>query len=187
MALRKLRCAIEQLADWHPRLFLEPHAVACAAVLNQYSNSPAVLDVDCENIVSRWLGKATGFRMELSWLPETAEKADRLRSTVQTRPLVEMAAVALGLILAHHVVPLGQLDVTAYGERADYRSLSVPAVLEMSGTESLLELNPRHRDKAAQAAANPFGWDAYVVVCAFLAEGHRVRFSKHRSERSSHV
>ena len=86
MALRKLRCAIEQLADWHPRLFLEPHTVACAAVLSQYSSSPAPLAVECENIASRWLGKATGFLMEVSWLRETAAKANRLQSTVQTKP-----------------------------------------------------------------------------------------------------
>ena len=60
-----------------------------------------------------------------------------------------MAAVAVGLVLAHHIVPLGQLDVTAYGDRADYRSLSVPAVVEMSGTKSLSELDRRHREKAA--------------------------------------
>ena len=29
---------------------------------------------------------------------------------------------------------------------------------------------------------NPFGWDAYVIVCAFSAGGHRVRFSRHSFE-----
>ena len=88
----------------------------------------------------------------------------------------------LGLVLAHRVVSLGQLDVTVYGERADYRSLSVPAVLEISGTEVPAELGRRHREKVAQARDNPFGWDAYVVVCAFAAGGHRVRFTGHPFE-----
>ena len=38
-------------------------------------------------IVSRWLGKATSFLLEVSWSRETAAKANRLRSTVQTKPL----------------------------------------------------------------------------------------------------
>jgi hypothetical protein len=40
------------------------------------------------------------------------------------------------------------------------------------------------REKVAQALANPFRWDAYVVVCAFSAEGHRVRLSGHRWKKS---
>ena len=63
---------------------------------------------------------------------------------MQVKPLVEMAATALALILAHRVVNLGQLDVTNYGDQADYRSLDVLGVLEISGTESLSELARRH-------------------------------------------
>jgi hypothetical protein len=91
-----------------------------------------------------------------------------------------MAAVALAMALTHQVVPLAPLDVTDYGDRADYRSLSLQRVLEISGTERLPELGRRHRQKVAQALANPFGWDAYVVVCAFSLEGHAIRFSGHR-------
>ena len=185
MGIPLFQCAIEKIADWHPRLFLEPHIVACAAVMNQYSASPAVFEVECDNIVSEWLGQATQFRLEVSWSEETARKAERLRLTMQAKPPVEMAATALALILAHHVVPLGQLDVTNYGNRADYRSLGVPGVLEISGTETLSELARRHREKIAQALANPLGLDAYVVVCAFSADGHRVRFSYHRWREST--
>jgi hypothetical protein len=99
---------------------------------------------------------------------------------MQAKPLVEVAAIALAMVLAHRVIPLGPLDVTDYGDRADYRSLSLERVLEISGTERLSELGRRHRQKVAQALANPFGRDAYVVVCAFSAKGHRVRFSGHR-------
>src|SRR5262245_23640713 len=120
MATRHLRCAIEQIADWHPHLFVEPHIVAFVAVANQYSLSPARFDVECGNVTSRWLGKATAFRLVVSWHKDTAENAARLRATMQTGPLVELAAVALALILVKRVVPLGRLDVTGYGARADY-------------------------------------------------------------------
>src|SRR5438552_3643948 len=122
MAERVLRCAIEQIADWHAHLFIEPHIVAFAAVAKQYSPSPATFEVECENIGSRWLGKASRFGMEVSWHKDTAEKAERLRATMQAGPLVELASIALALILGNRVVPLGPLDVTEYGSRADYRS-----------------------------------------------------------------
>jgi len=51
--------------------------------------------------------------------------------------------------------------------------------LEVSGTETRGELARRHRKKVAQALRNPLGWDAYVVVCAFSSEGHRIRLSFH--------
>src|SRR6516165_12025076 len=124
MALRTLRCAVEEIAAWHPQMFLEPHIVACVAVMSHYSDSPTMFEVECEGIASRWLGKEKGFTLEVSWTEETANKANRLRVTVQSKPLVEMAAVALAMILAYRIVPLGQLDMTDYGERADYRSLS---------------------------------------------------------------
>ncbi len=57
--------------------------------------------------------------------------------------------------------------------------------LEVSGTEVSGELGRRHREKVAQALLNPFGWDAYVVVCAFSSRGHRIRFSFHRAEEST--
>src|SRR5260370_27100365 len=98
---------------------------------------------------------------------------------MQSGPLVELASVALALILGKRVVPLGRLDVTEYGARADYRARKGKTVLEVSGTEVSDELGRRHREKVAQARDNPFGWDAYVVVCAFSAAGHRIRFSKH--------
>lgn len=186
MALRTLRCTLEEIAAWHPQLFLEPHIVAGAAVMSHYSDSPAAFEVECEGIVSRWLGRAKRFSLEVSWTEETAAKANRLRITMQSKLLVEMAAVALAMVLANRIVSLEQLDVTDYGDRADYRSLAASTVLEISGTESMAELGRRHREKTAQALANPFGWDAYVVVCAFSSQGHRIRFSAHRSEELPH-
>jgi hypothetical protein len=186
MAPRLLRCAIEEVPAWHGNLFVEPHVVAFVAVAGQYSPSPARFDVECENVVSRWLGKARACRLEVSWQDDTAEKAARLRATVQAGPLVELAAVALALILGNRVVPLGRLLVTDRGERADYRARGRKAVLEISGTESAAEFGRRHRDKVAQARANPFGWDAYVVVGAFSAGGHRIRFTRHPFEETQH-
>jgi len=186
MGLRLLRCAIEQLADWHAHLFVEPHVVAFVAVANHYSRSPALFDVSCDKITSRWLGNASDFRLEVSWHSDTATKAERLRATMQSGPLVELAAVALALILGKRVVPLGRLDVTDYGARADYRSRRKKVMLEISGTEVAAEIGRRHREKVTQARANPYGWEAYVVISAFSSAGHRVRFSRHPCTEVEH-
>ena len=186
MAVRTLRCNIEDLHKWHPWFFLEPQIVACVAVLARYGHPPAVFDVDCLNIGSMWLGDtANDSYWKFPGLPSTAEKAERLRATVQTRPLVEMAATALALAIIHHVLRLGQLDVTRYGDRTDYRSTRVSCMLEFSGTENLSELARRHRQKVAQASLNPLGWDAYVIVSAFSPVGHRIRFSFHRVQETA--
>ena len=76
MAARTLRCAIEEVADWYPQLFLEPYAVACVTALSRYSASPATFAVECEGIASRRLGKTQQFRLEMSWTKTTAEKAE---------------------------------------------------------------------------------------------------------------
>jgi hypothetical protein len=117
MAVRTLRCAIEQIADWHSNLFVEPHIVAFVAVANRYSGSPARFHVECGSISSRWLGKATECRLEITWHDDTAEKAKRILATMQSGPLVEMASIALALILVKRIGPLGRLDVTEYGSR----------------------------------------------------------------------
>ena len=161
MTPRLLRCAIEEVADWHPHLYVEPCVVAFVAVAGRYSASPAPFDVECGNIASRWLGKSTECRLEVFWQDETAEKAARLRATMQASPLVELAAVALALILGNRVVPLGRLFVTDRGDRADYHARKRKAVLEVSGTEVPAELGRRHREKVAQAQDNPFGSEAY--------------------------
>jgi hypothetical protein len=187
MKPRVLPCAIEGLAVWHPHLYVEPYVVAFAAITGQYSVPPARFLVECEDIKSRWLGKADHFTLEASWSEETVDKAERFRATMPARSLVELAAVGVGLVLVHQVVPLGPLNVMKHGDRADYRSSIVQRVLEISGTETLAELGRRHREKVLQALANPYRWDAYVVVCAFCEEGHRVRLSGHRWEESPHV
>jgi hypothetical protein len=186
MAQPQLQFAIEEISDLHSNLFLEPHVVAFVAVATQYSSSPARFQVECGNLVSRWLGKNTECLVDVTWQKDTAEKAQRLRGTMQSGQLVELASVGLAMILAHRVVPLGQLDVTDYGGRADYRARKRKVVLEVSGTEDFSELNRRHRQKVLQAGINPFGWDAYVVVCTFAAAGHRIRFSKHPFLEAEH-
>jgi hypothetical protein len=186
MASRLLRCAIEEVADWHTHLYVEPYMIAFVAVAGQYSASPALFDVECGNITSRWLGKSTECRLEVSWRDDTAEKAARLRATMQASPLMELASVALALILGNRVVPLGRLLVTDHGGRADYSSRKRKAVLEVSGTGVPAELGYRHREKVAQARGNPFGWEAYVVICAFSTGGHRIRFTRHPFEEIQH-
>ena len=187
MAVRTLRCTVEEVANWYPRLFLDPYIVACVAAMSQYSGSPGSCDVDCEGIDSRWLAGAERFRLQVSWTETTAEKAERLRATMPSTEVVELAAVALAFVLARRVLGLRQLVVTSSGERADYRAPRVSRVLVVSGTETLSELGRRHREKVVQALRNPFGWDAYVVVCAFATPEHRIRFSAHTWEESAHA
>jgi hypothetical protein len=178
-ALRTLHCALEDLEEWYPRLYLEPHIVAGAAVMSRHSAPPAAFDVSCEGITSRWLGKDTAFRLLVSWEEETAAKANRLLATMQQKPLVELAALAVAFVLARRLVGLRRLDVNDYGERADYRAPTARCVLEVSGTEDPSELGRRHREKVVQALDNTYGWGACVVVCAFAARGHRIRVSRH--------
>lgn len=186
MAPPVLRCAIEEIEDWHPNLYVRPHVVAFAAVAGQYTPSPARFDVTCDKVESRWLGRAAAFRLEVTWAGRTSQDVERLRATLQSRPLVELAAIALALVLTARVVPLGPLEVTDYGGRADYVTRRRRRVLEVSGTEDSAELGRRHREKVAQARDNPFRWGAYVVVCAFSAKGHRIRFSRHPQEEAEH-
>lgn len=151
---RLLQCAVEQLTDWHPILFVEPHEIALVAIANQYSEPPADF---LQEIDSRRVGLNNGFRLRVFWHNDTAVQAERMRATIQTAPIVELAAVALGFIFAKRVVSLGTLRVTNYGDRADYRSRRRKAVLEMSGTQKPNQLERRHREKVTQALDNPFG------------------------------
>jgi hypothetical protein len=178
--MRVLRSAVEKVIDWYPYLFLDSHVAACVAVLEKYSKSPGVFQVDCAGISSDWLGGSNRLRLELTWKAFTAAKAARLRDTIQSRPLVEMAATSVAFVIAHRVLGLRRLFVTAYGDRVDYRSSLRRKVLEISGTERADMLDRRHREKVAQARKNPLHWDAYVIVCAFAAPMHRIRMSHHR-------
>jgi hypothetical protein len=187
MVVRTLRCSIEDLVDWYPRLFLEPYIVACVAAMSRYSDSPACFAVDCEGIESRTLAGSERFRLQVSWTEATAEKAERLQATMPSREVVELASVALAFALARRVLGLRQLIVTSCGERSDYRAPGVSRVLEVSGTETLSELGRRHREKVAQALRNPLGWDAFVIVCGFATPEHRIRFSAHSWEESAHA
>jgi hypothetical protein len=179
MSPRSLRYSIEDIIAWHPRLYVEPHAAAFVAVAGWYSRPPACFEVERERITSRWLRGATQFRMEVGWDEPTIDKAERLRATMQQKPLVELASLAVAFLLTRRILRMGRLDVTDYGDRADYCSPRTKRVLEVSGTEVPAELGRRHREKAAQAQSNPFGWDATVVVCAFREEAHRVCLSSH--------
>ena len=182
--MRTLTQGIERLERWYPNLFLEPHIVAAVAVLSEDSDSPATFGVRSENVPQLSDGEEET-RLDLTWRPATEEKADRLRATMQRRPVVELAATAVALVVARRVLDLGQVDVTTFGDRADFRSSRQRCVLEISGTEVVGEFDRRHRQKVAQALANPFGWDVFVVVCLFSAEGHRIRLSGHKTPEES--
>src|SRR5260370_42585269 len=106
MAARTLRCTIEDVTDWFPRLFLEPYIVACVTAMSRYSGSPASFDVDCEGIVSRWLGRAERFRLHRSWTEATAEKAERPPATMPSKQGQKLAAVRLAVALGGRVLCL---------------------------------------------------------------------------------
>lgn len=150
-------------------------------MLSEYSESPASFQLRCENVPD-----VEEFSLELSWAPSVEVKAERLRATMQRSPLVELAATAVALVAARQVLSLGRLEVTAYGDRADFRSPRRRAFVEISGTEVAAEFPRRHKEKVAQAMRNPLGWDAYIVVCLFSARGHRIRISRHESSEGFH-
>ena len=87
--MRSLRQNIERLEGWYPNLFLEPHLVAAVTVLSEYSDSPAAFDVRGENI-TQLASTEEGFRLNLSWQQPVQAKAERLRATMQRKPLVEL-------------------------------------------------------------------------------------------------
>src|SRR5436309_850115 len=111
MAARTLRLTIEEIADWYPQLFLEPYIVACVTAMSRYSHSPASFEVNCEGIDARWLAGADRFRLEMSWMEATADKAERLRATMPSQEVVELASVALAFALARRILGLRRLVV----------------------------------------------------------------------------
>ena len=177
----EFRCAIEQLTEWYPHLFLDAHIVASVGVMARFSGRPARFEVQCTDIEPLSLASVD---LTVDWAEGTLDRAERLRATIQSRPLLEMASTALALVVVHRLVDLGRVDVTAFGDRADFRSLEKRSVLEISGMETAADsqIRRRRREKVAQALANPFGWSAYVVVCAFSVERHRICLSYHRAK-----
>lgn len=73
VAVRTLRCAIEQIEDWHPHLFVEPHIVALVAVAARYSDPPARFDVESQGIGSCWLGGSGRCQLEIAWHADNGE------------------------------------------------------------------------------------------------------------------
>src|SRR5260370_35803922 len=115
MKTRVLRYAIENLAAWHPYLYVEPYVVAFVAVTGQYSRSPASFRVECQGVKSRWLGKSRELALAVSWSEDTIDKAERLRATMPTRSLVELAAVSVALARRQRAIPRGAPSLVADG------------------------------------------------------------------------
>src|SRR5438128_500338 len=53
MAVRLLRCAIEEVSELHANLFVEPHVVAFVAVAGRYARSPAPAQPEATASASR--------------------------------------------------------------------------------------------------------------------------------------
>jgi hypothetical protein len=105
MAPRLLRCAIEEVSELHANFVRGTTRRRLRCRGRPILRASRLFEVECGNVASRWLGKATECRLEVSWQ--------------DSGTLVELASVALALILANRVVRLGRLDVTDYGGRAD--------------------------------------------------------------------
>jgi len=149
--MQTVRQTIERLEGWYPSLFVEPRVVAAVAVLSEYSASPASFAVHGEHVPE--LAELSGeVRLDLSWTRSMEAKAERLRATMQRSSLVELAATAVALVVARRFLDLGRLEVTGYGDRADFRSTRRRAVLEVSGTELADEFLRRHREEEERIA-----------------------------------
>jgi len=124
----------------------------------------------------------TSFHLRVAWEEQRAVNAARVWLTEQPKPIIERAAVALAALTFAHLVPDGQMRVTAQGDRADSWLPRLHCALEISGTQHHREMTSRHREKRAQLLVNPRHWDGYVFVCCFAAARRLIRWSYHTQE-----
>jgi hypothetical protein len=174
--------AIEEIIEAHPDLYLEHCAAMAVAVMSRHSTSPCEFTVDCEGFIPGLLQGEKQFRLKVLWSEHTAFKAQRVRRTEQSKPIVERAAIALAALLFAKMISDGQMRVTREGERADYWLPRLQRALEISGTHSLREMPRRHKEKVAQVLSNPLRWHGYVVICCFAASRNLIRWSYHEQE-----
>jgi hypothetical protein len=172
--------AIEDIIPAHPNLYLEHCVVMAVALMSELSVSPCEFTVECAGFHLPRLRGEPKFLVRVSWTPQTALKAQRVRETGQSKSIVERAAVALAALLFAKLIPKGQMRVTRTGERADYWLHSLKCALEVSGMTQRRELVRRQREKAAQVLRNPLHWDGYVVVCCFARRARLIRWSYYR-------
>lgn len=172
--------AIEDIIPAHPNLYLEHCVVMAVALMSEQSASPCELTVECTGFNLPMLRGEPQFLLQVTWTPQTALKARRVRETEQSKSIVERAAVALAALLFAKLIPDGQMRVTRTGERADYWLHHLRCALEVSGTTQRRELMRRQREKATQVLRNPLRWDGYVVVCCFARRARLIRWSYYR-------
>jgi hypothetical protein len=185
--MRQFEWPIEDIVTAHPDLYLEHCAVMAVALMGRRSPPPCEFLVECEGFRLRQLGGETRFRLRVGWDEQTAVTAARVWLSEQPKPVVERAAVALAALAFAHLIPGGQMRVTAQGQRADYWLPRLRCALEISGTEQSRGLSRRHREKTAQMLANPWRWDGYVFVCCFAEARRRIRWSFHTQEGKDDV
>ncbi len=126
--------------------------------MSRLSSSPCEFVVECSGFKAKQLNSADRFLLRISWTPQTEQKAKRAFRTEQVNPLIERAAVALAALLFGKLSTAGQMRVTRAGECADYWLPRLQCALEISGTTNAREVRRRHREKVAQALANPLRW-----------------------------
>ncbi len=180
--MRIFDCPVESIIAKHPDLYLEHCAVMAVAQLSGQSQSPAELVVDCEGFAPNAMQSESSFLLRVAWDPQPEKKANRLRLTEQSTPIIERAAVAMAALLFGHFVPNGAMRVTMQGDRADYWLPGLRCALEISGTAALRRFGARCKQKSAQMLANPRVWNGYVVTCGFSKSRNIIRWSYHEQQ-----
>jgi hypothetical protein len=118
--MRTFEWPIEEILTAHPDLYLEHCAVMAVALMGRHTISPYEFLVECEDFCPPELSDKKRFFLRVGWTDETELGAARVWLTEQTKPIIERAAVGLAALTFAHLIPNGQMRVTAQGERADY-------------------------------------------------------------------
>lgn len=118
-------------------------------------------------------------RLRLRWRPESAPAHP---FGVQEKVVTEWAACGIACAVAPFYTGLRVLSVAEEGDRFDYwiGNTEKELGLEVSGTlsETLSELETRHRLKVQQFRENPYGVNGYALVVGLTTR--RVVFSFNR-------
>lgn len=105
------------------------------------------------------------------------DEFSRCLHSYQDAKLTELAALAVACVLVRVRANLNIVNVTRWGERADYWIGDRELLLEVSGLVQG-SLEGLFRRKAIQLKRNPFGKDGYVCVVNFKQLRAKLWFQK---------
>jgi hypothetical protein len=161
---------IEEISTFHPNLELEGAILAAVGIMKDYSPlRTALFSLECRDIVSPKLNREKEIRLQIQWQAETQLRAENLLRTYQRNRIIEDAALAISCLLFPNIVA-SRLEVTFYGDRADYWTDDDQFMVEISGTENPRAFRRRHQSKIKQLLSNPYGKSGFVVICDFSTQ-----------------